>query len=146
MHCRWYSSMPCSRGVLLLGGLLWGVAFCYGLLLWSSVMVFWFGPSVEGGLLVWSSGGHNRRHHTRRHHNRRPPQQKAPHQKANTPEGHNRRCAWWRFPPGPHPGGKLRGIRSRARAKGEIEGDQVQGHSQGGNEGDQIQAHTQGGN
>ena len=36
-------------------------------------------------------------------------------------------------PPGPHPGGKLRGIRSRPTAKGEIEGDQIQAHTQGGN-------------
>ena len=57
-------------------------------------------------------------------------------------------------------GGKLRGIRSRPTAKGEIEGDQIQAHTQGGNSGgfrsrptpkgeiqeDQIQVHTQGGN
>ena len=36
-------------------------------------------------------------------------------------------------PPGPHPGGKLRGIRSRPTPKGEIEGDQIQAHTQGGN-------------
>ena len=36
-------------------------------------------------------------------------------------------------PPGPHPGEKLRGIRSRPTAKGEIEGDQIQAHTQGGN-------------
>ena len=36
-------------------------------------------------------------------------------------------------PLGPHPGGKLRGIRSRPTAKGEIEGDQIQAHTQGGN-------------
>ena len=41
--------------------------------------------------------------------------------------------------PGRHPiqaptqGGKLRGIRSRSTAKGEIEGDQIQAHTQGGN-------------
>ena len=63
-------------------------------------------------------------------------------------------------PPGPHPRGKFRGIRSRPTPKGEIEGDQIQAHTQRGNlggsdpgthprgeiEGDQIQAHTQGGN
>ena len=38
-------------------------------------------------------------------------------------------------PPGPHPGGKLRGIRSRPTAKGEIEGDQIQAHTKGGNSG-----------
>ena len=38
-------------------------------------------------------------------------------------------------PPGPHPGGKLRGIRSRPTPKGEIEGDQIQAHTQGGNSG-----------
>ena len=58
MHCRWYPSMPCmSRGR--------GVAFCYGLLLWSSVMPFWF-----GGLLVWSSGG--QKAITEGHRTRRP--------------------------------------------------------------------------
>ena len=50
-----------------------------GLLLWSSVMPFWFGGLlIEGSLLVWSLGGaegHNRR---------------APHQKAIT-EGHHTR-------------------------------------------------------
>ena len=92
IHCRWYPSMPCSGGVcaipafiasgipaclaaggcLLLGGLLLGgVAFCYSLLLWSSVMAFWFGGLlIEGGLLVWSSGGQKATtpedHHTRR--------------------------------------------------------------------------------
>ena len=38
-------------------------------------------------------------------------------------------------PPGPHPGGKLRGIRLRSTAKGEIEGDQIQAHTQVGNSG-----------
>ena len=79
-------------GCLLLGGSLgggvcvvpgvssWGVSpggvpFCYGLLLWSSVMPFWFGGLlIEGGLLVWSFGGGRR-----------------PHQKAIT-------VAWWRPP------------------------------------------------
>ena len=85
MHCRWYPTMPCSRGVLLRGGsalggsapggflLLWGsapggVAFCYGLLLWPSGLV----PSVEGDLLVWSPGGGGRR---------------PAHQKATTEKG-----------------------------------------------------------
>ena len=36
-------------------------------------------------------------------------------------------------PPGPNPGGKLRGTRSRPTAKGEIEGDQIHAHTQGGN-------------
>ena len=36
-------------------------------------------------------------------------------------------------PPGPRPGGKLRGIRSRPRPKGEIERDQMQAQTQGGN-------------
>ena len=39
------------------GCLLWGVAFCHGLLLCPSVMAFWFGGLlIEGGHLVWSSG------------------------------------------------------------------------------------------
>ena len=37
----------CSQGV---------VAFCYGLLLWSSVMPFCYGLLIVGGLLVWPSG------------------------------------------------------------------------------------------
>ena len=118
MHCRWYPSMSCSRspegGAWSWGGLLWvgclvpggsapwGVAFCYGLLLWSSVMPFWFGGLlIEGGLLVWSSGGqkvitegHHPKGTTPEGHNRRPPHQKAPHQKAphqkaTRPEGHH---------------------------------------------------------
>ena len=40
-----------------------------------------------------------------------------------------------RPPPGPHPRGKLRGIRSRPTPKGEIQGDQIQAHTQGGNSG-----------
>ena len=36
-------------------------------------------------------------------------------------------------PPGPHPRGKLRGIKSRPTPKGEIEGDQIQAHTKGGN-------------
>ena len=62
--------MPCCwspGGGLLLGGgvsalgdglLLWPsvVVFCYAL-----VMAFWFGGHlIEGGLLVWSSGGTRR--------------------------------------------------------------------------------------
>ena len=35
--------------------------------------------------------------------------------------------------PGPHPRGKLRGIRFMPTPKGEIEVDQVQAHTQGGN-------------
>ena len=89
MHCRWYSSMPCSRspggvcswGVPGPGGsapggcLLWGwpsiMAFCCGLLLCPSVMAFWFGGLlIEGSLLVWSSGG--QKAITEGHHTRRP--------------------------------------------------------------------------
>ena len=36
-------------------------------------------------------------------------------------------------PTGPHPRGKLRGIRCRSTPKGKIEGDQIQAHTQGGN-------------
>ena len=44
---------------------------CHGLLLWSSVMAFWFGGLlIEGGLLVWSSGG--QKAITEGHHTRRP--------------------------------------------------------------------------
>ena len=85
-----------------------GGAFCHGLLLWSSVMPFWFGGLlieggllVESGLLLWPSGvvpcvmafwlkgvGHPLpEDHTRK---------AAFNQKATKPEGHNRR---------PHPPG-----------------------------------------
>ena len=49
----------CSRGCLLQGGAApGGVALCCGLLVCPSVMAFWFGGLlIEGGLLVWSSGG-----------------------------------------------------------------------------------------
>ena len=54
------------------------------------------------------------------------PQKEAPPKK----EAHPKKEA---PPPGPHPRGKLRGIRSRPTPKGEIEGDQIQAHTQGGN-------------
>ena len=96
-----------------------GVAFCYSLLLWSSIMAFWFGGLlIEGSLLVWSSGG----------------------QEATTPEGHHTRGHNTRRgvpggdpPPGPHPGRNWGGIRSRPTPKGEIQGDQVQANIQVGN-------------
>ena len=47
---------------------------------------------------------------------RRPPKKEAP--RKQTPQRSP--------PPGPHPRGKLRGIRSRPTPKGEIEGDQIQ--------------------
>ena len=112
MHCRWYPSMPYSRGVPGPRGEVWSggglgvcsggvpgpggvwpsvMVFCCGLLLWPSGLVtFWFGGLlIKGGLLVWSSGG--------RRHNRRPS-----HQKATIPEGHNRRegCLVETTPPG----------------------------------------------
>ena len=72
MHCRWYPSMPCSRGVCSWGGVPGpggsapgGVSFPggWGGGAWSggcmpSVMAFWFGGLlIEGVLLVWPSGG-----------------------------------------------------------------------------------------
>ena len=71
MHCRWNPSMPCSRSP---GGLCsWEGGACSqgrwpsvmalscGLLLCPSVMAFWFGGLlIEGGLLVWPSGGGGR--------------------------------------------------------------------------------------
>ena len=106
-------SPPRGAGVSPLGVVGWPsvIAFCCGLLLWPSGMVF-------GGC--------------RRHHTRRPP-----HQKATTPEGHNTRrgVPGGDPPPGPHPGGKLRGIRPRPTPKGEIQGDQVQANIQVGNSG-----------
>ena len=106
MHCRWYPSMSCSRTVSSWGSppgrvpaprwsAPWGgVAFCYGLLLWSSVMAFWFGDLLLK--VVFRGSGYNRRppHQkaitsegttTEGYHTRRPPQQKA-----TTPEGHHR--------------------------------------------------------
>ena len=50
---------------------------------------------------------------------RPPPRRKHPPAKETPQEGGP--------PPGPHPRGKLRGIRSRPTPKGEIEGDQIQG-------------------
>ena len=103
MHCRWYPSMPYSRGVpgprgggLVPGGgwgvcsrgvpgprgcglLLWPsvVAFCYGLLVWwpSGLVAFWLKAASWYGLL--GAEGHNRR----------PPHHKAPYQKAITEGG-----------------------------------------------------------
>ena len=47
------SRMRTTRSSIRWGG---GVAFCHGLLLWSSVMAFWFGGLlVESGLLLWPS-------------------------------------------------------------------------------------------
>ena len=64
---------------------------------------------------------------------RRPPA-KETHQEGGTPPkegGTPRKEA--PPPPGPHPRGKLRGIRSRPTLKGGIEGDQIQAHTQRGN-------------
>ena len=38
IHCKWYPSMPCSRGVSS-GGWPSVIAFCCGLLLWPSGLV-----------------------------------------------------------------------------------------------------------
>ena len=101
MHCRWYPSMPCSRGGLLQGGV-WsrGCLVGGGLLLssllggfsswrvWTSVMAFCCGlllkvafccglllwPSVEGTFWYGLLEGARRQH-----------------QKATTPEGHHTR-------------------------------------------------------
>ena len=74
MHCRWYPSMPCSRspgGICCVGGACsqGGVAFYYGLLLWSSVMHFCYALLVwwpsdwrqPSGMVFWGEGaeGHN---------------------------------------------------------------------------------------
>ena len=71
--CSWGGLLQGAwSGGWLLPGRVWPsvMAFCCGLLLCPSVMAFWFGGLlIEGGLLVWPSGGaegHNRRHHTRR--------------------------------------------------------------------------------
>ena len=49
-----------------------------------------------------------------------------------TPQAHTQVGNWGGSDPGPQPRRKLRGIRSRPTAKGEIEGDQIQAHTQGG--------------
>ena len=63
-------------------------------------------------------------------HNRRP-QQKA--MTEPPPQAHTQGENWGGSGPGPHPRGKLRGIRSRPTPKREMEGDQIQEHTQGGN-------------
>ena len=79
--CSW--RVPAPWGVPAPGG----VAFCYGLLLWSSVMPFFYGLLVwwpfdwrwPSGMVFWGAEGHNRR---------------PPHQKAIAEGGY-----WWRHPP-----------------------------------------------
>ena len=51
-------------------------------------------------------------------------------------QAHTQGGNWGGSDPGPHPRGKLRGIRSRPTPKGEIEGDQIQTYTQGGNSGE----------
>ena len=60
---------------------------------------------------------------------RRPPTKETPLLLQAHTQGRN----WGGSDPGPHPRGKLRGIKSRPTPKGEIEGDQIQAHTQGGN-------------
>ena len=48
-------------------------------------------------------------------------------------QAHTQGGNWGGSGPGPHPRGKLRGIRSRPTPKGEIDGDQIQAHTQRGN-------------
>ena len=75
------------------------------------------------------------------------PQSRHP-PRADTPplQAHSQGGNWGGSDPGPHPSGKLRGIRSRPTPKGEIEGIRSRPTPKGEIEGDQIQAHTQGGN
>ena len=61
---------------------------------------------------------------------RRPPAKETP---CPCPQAHTQGGNWGGSGPGPHPRGKLRGVRSRHTPKGEIEGDQIQAHTQGGN-------------
>ena len=118
MHCRWYPSMPCSRSP---GGcLLWGVSaprgcVCSmgvlqgGCLLMGGVCSCWGVSAPEGCLLPGGcvcSGGCGL-----------------------LTQAHIQGGNWGGSGPGPHPRGKLRGIRSRPTPKGEIEGDQVQAHT-----------------
>ena len=123
----------------------------------------WFCP--QGGLLQCMLG------YCYPHKKEAPPRKQTPPAKETSQEGdtpltketplqtHTQGGNWGGSGPGPHPMGKLRGIRSRPTPKGEIEGDQIQAHTQGGNWGgsdpgphprgnwvDQIQAHTQWGN
>ena len=62
-----------------------------------------------------------------------PPKKKAPPPKKEEPPTKETPPKKEGPPPGPHPRGKLRGIRSRPTPKGEIDGDQIQAHTQGGN-------------
>ena len=56
--CSWWRGVPAPRGSALGGGLLpGGVAFCYGLLVWSFWLkaAFWLKVVFCYGLLMWSS-------------------------------------------------------------------------------------------
>ena len=75
----------------------------------------------------------------------RPPAKETP-QQGDTPARERPPSRERPPPPGPHPGGKLRGIRSRPTAKGKLRGIRSRPTPKGEIEGDQIQAHTQGGN
>ena len=76
-----------------------------------------------------------------------PPRRRHPHYQGDsssrpTPKGeieedqiqaHTQGGNWGGSDPGPHPRGKLRGVRSRPTPKREIEEDLIQAHTQGGN-------------
>ena len=60
-----------------------------------------------------------------------PPTKETP-TKETPLQAHTQGGNWGGSDPGPHPRGKLRGIRSRPTPKGAIQGDQIQAHTQGG--------------
>ena len=68
---------------------------------------------------------------------RRPPSRPTPmgENEGDEVQAYRQGGNWGESDPGPHPRGKLRGIRSRPTPKGEIEGDQIQAQTWGGNSG-----------
>ena len=70
-------------------------------------------------------------------HPRRPPSRPTPRGEieGDQVQAHTQGGNWGGSDPGPHPRGKLRGIRSRPTPKGEIQGDQVLANIQVGNSG-----------
>ena len=96
-HCRWYPSMPCIRSR---GGV-------YPSMHWRWYPSMPCSRSTGEGVCI-------------------PACLAAGIQGGRGVQAHTQRGNWEGSDPGPHPRGKLRGIRSRLTPKGEIEGDQIQ--------------------
>ena len=81
-------------------------------------------PPQEGGTPQQRRQTPQRRHPP----GRRPPSRPTPKGEieGDQVQAHTQGGNWGGSDPGPHPRGKLRGIRSRPTPKGEIEGDQIQ--------------------